>query len=467
MSAKMEPPTKCSKILLTATSFLTFMAMGVGMGLQNSILDDMEHQLGTSMRSISFANSTKSIGSAISCIIAGPLLKYLNRHLVMAAALVVSMVGMAAIPFVQTIEQYHVTLFFCGLSFGPIQVCLNILIVKIWDTKGNVFLQVMHTCLMVGATVGPMLAKPFHYLAPLVEANVTTMVYLDDVTTTEGQLMVTTEVTPGDAGGNLVIPMAIGCLIQLVMVVVQVGFLVFAPYKDDQPVVAEKGKGNDVSDADKLMSNRSYFYTIIASACIILCFEGGIEINVGAYIQTFAVHINDEIFTPEASDLGSTFFAVFAASRLVNIFLAAILKPGTMISLDLVLIVLGNAIIFFTAQTSVTWLWVGAMTTAIGFASCWPCVFSFVQERIPVSDNISALFSFCTIVHVTVAPLIQGVYLDEFPMIFAYMNLVSAVIAAMAFLVLVYTDLLRVEYSPVQEFPNERATSVGSYHDIL
>ncbi|KAI1290836.1 Major facilitator superfamily domain-containing protein 4B [Halotydeus destructor] len=426
----MEPST-FMKRLLTLSLCGSYMAFGVGFSMMGSILDDMEIQLGSTLRSISFAMASRGVTNAAFSLIFGYVFRFINRQLALAGSLILLALTMAFVPFIATIFQFSAIQAFYGIGFAALQVCINAFMLEIWKQDSNLYMQIQHTCFCIGSIFGPLIARPFHYAVHDVPANATTTT--------------TTVAPPIDHGSQLWIPIFIACGCQLFMATVQIVFFFVSPYQKEDRTVMADGHQEDSEIIAKPSLPKSYYYTVILSGAILLCFEGGIELNAGSYLQTFAHNVNPNISISEASYLGSGFYAAFAVSRVVNIFLALKLRTVVMIWIDVILIVLGTVIIFLTAATSVTGLWIGVVVMGIGFSSCWPGVFSFVEERISVTDTISGIFNFFTGLHPIAAPFLQGLYIQTFPMIFAYINLVSAITVVLSFIVLHSTDFTKAK----------------------
>ncbi|KAI1290837.1 Major facilitator superfamily domain-containing protein 4A [Halotydeus destructor] len=415
-------PSVQMKRALSLSLCVSYVAFGLGFSLMGSIVDDMATQLDTNLRSISFAVATRSIANAVCCIPFGLLLSRINRQLSIAGSLVLLSVSMAFIPFVKTITQFHFVQAFYGVSMAALQVAINAFMLEIWKQDSNVYMQILHTFSCVGSVFGPMIAKPYHFAVLHSPTSVST----------------TTTVAPStDVASPLLTPFAIGCVIQMVIALGHVAFFYYAPYESED---RDNNEGDADSNGGQTEFTNQYYYTVLSSAAILLCFQGGQENNSGNYLQTFATNVNTEIDQADASYMASIFFMAFAGSRFVSIALALKFSTVIMIWIDVILIIVGNIIIFFCATTSVTGLWIGVIVMGIGFSSCFPGVLSFLEERITVTDKVSGILNCFVALHVIATPFVQGVYLEKFPMIFSYINLVSSVTVLICFGILYSTD---------------------------
>lgn len=133
----------------------------------------------------------------------------------------------------------------------------------------------------------------------------------------------------------------------------------------------------------------------------------------------------------------------FTLSRFMSIFIATFMSAKTMILFDLLIIMAGNIIIIMYANTSEIGLWIGVVVLGFGFSSCWPCVFAFIEERISVTNFISGLFLFATQTHAAIGPLIEGHYIERYPMVFIWINAFSCAACIICYLALDWTDKVR------------------------
>lgn len=75
---------------------------------------------------------------------------------------------------------------------------------------------------------------------------------------------------------------------------------------------------------------------------------------------------------------------MFTLSRFVAIFVAMKLRARTMVAVNLVIILFGNLLIAYSANTNEIGLWIGVAILGFGFGSTWPGCIAFVEERVRV-----------------------------------------------------------------------------------
>lgn len=179
--------------------------------------------------------------------------------------------------------------------------------------------------------------------------------------------------------------------------------------------------------------------------------------------------------------------AAYTLSRLLAIFVAMRVKTLYMLYFDFIMITLGNVLILRYANSWEPGLWVGIVILGFGFSSAFPAIYSFLEERINVSDargverklsdnatkacaqlakdsgsspslnrsnsfpqvtnSVCGFFMFASSVLTTVEPLLEGKYIENWPLIFVYINLVSVIVCLFLYVALHSTDIMKKKLS--------------------
>jgi len=106
----------------------------------------------------------------------------------------------------------------------------------------------------------------------------------------------------------------------------------------------------------------------------------------------------------------------------------------------MLLIGVGNSILLVFGNTSEQLLWIGLIVVGVGHSCVFPGIYAFLEERINVTNSVCGCFMFASSIATTTNPVLIGYYIESFPMIFVYINVVSLVIVLMIFVGLHSTD---------------------------
>ncbi|RWS10200.1 sodium-dependent glucose transporter 1-like protein [Dinothrombium tinctorium] len=325
-----------------------------------------------------------------------------------------------------------------GLTTAGIDTASNVLIMELWETQSNRYLQTMHLGYSVGATISPLLARPF--------------VFADDIKNNATIISNSSSVLIPASDLKIIIPFAIAAAISALAGIVFLCAEMLNPYKSPQRSITRKNQltekieaGEESSDEQQLLSNQllpmSYYYIFVTCAALLFCIYLGIECNIGNFLPMYLRQLKLGITEKTALYISATFNAMYIVMRIISIILAFKLNTAVMLSFSFALLLASNIHMFLSSSTSVLSIWIH-----IGFigASCawvYPGFYAFVEERIDVTNPIGGLFTFSSSVITSVAPLVVGNFIDNNPQVFVFWNLASIICVSILFLALLGTDV--------------------------
>lgn len=129
--------------------------------------------------------------------------------------------------------------------------------------------------------------------------------------------------------------------------------------------------------------------------------------------------------------------------RLMSIFVATRVKVHHMLYFHFSVLVFSSAILVAFSNTSHAILWIGLLALGFGYAPCYPAIFSFIEERLPVTSGICGVFMLASSIATTVEPFLIGKYIDSWPLIVAYTTLGCTVSCWLLFAGLHASDKMR------------------------
>jgi FHS family Na+ dependent glucose MFS transporter 1 len=114
------------------------------------------------------------------------------------------------------------------------------------------------------------------------------------------------------------------------------------------------------------------------------------EVSYGGWLFTYSVTLNLASETT-AAYLTSAFWGALTLGRLLAIPIAARVRPRTMLLADLVVCLVGVALILIWPHSS-TLLWVGSLALGLGMASIFPTLMSLAERRMKVTGKVTGWF---------------------------------------------------------------------------
>lgn len=192
--------------------------------------------------------------------------------------------------------------------------------------------------------------------------------------------------------------------------------------------------------ASKLSLSNLYYWMVLVLCCAISCFYYSMTINNNGYIQAFGVESQLTTKTT-GSYLTLTYSCVLTFACFCFVFISAKLPPNLILLADLALLAISNCILIYHRQR-IELLWGSIVLLAIGMSSVYPSLYSYMKQRIDVNNNVAAIVTFSSGLIAMVYPILNGYYIEAYPLTFPIINLISVFIMIVLFSFLYFFDLL-------------------------
>ena len=129
----------------------------------------------------------------------------------------------------------------------------------------------------------------------------------------------------------------------------------------------------------------------------------------------------------------TTFWASFAATRFVSIFVAHFSNPTTMLVVNLGLSTTGSIILCSAGQSSELVLYMASALIGIGMASTFATGFLWTETRMVVTNRIASAFSVASALGEMVFPAATGALMETDSMALMYVLLLANVLTIATF----------------------------------
>ncbi|RWS23614.1 sodium-dependent glucose transporter 1-like protein [Leptotrombidium deliense] len=326
-----------------------------------------------------------------------------------------------------------------GFSAGGFDVASNVLVLELWNEKSQPFLQAIHLCFVVGGTIASLISSPF------VESDNTTSHHLNNS-------IATTDTPPQKS--DIYIPYLItGCVAVISAIIVFV-YELMSPHVVPNRTIRRKTERliNESNDTQQESENNnsivvdcallpsSYYYTMITLSAFLLCFYKMFEFNILTYITLLVDSFELETMETSGSRIVATFVTVLCVFRFIAIFLSIKLSPAIMLYASVIILFMSNLVMFVSGWTTVSIVWVTAGFFGAGCAWIYGALYTFVEERIDVTNAVAGSYMCLASLATAIEPLIIGRFIEKNPLLFVYVNFVDVAIVAILFGFLLFTD---------------------------
>ncbi|HXF62649.1 MAG TPA: MFS transporter, partial [Caldilineaceae bacterium] len=287
---------------------------------------------------ISFLFTTRAGGYMIGSFFGGWLYDRLRGHPVMAGGLLLMGLGMFLTPLLPSLWPLAAVLLVVGLAEGAVDVGGNTLLPWIHRSKVGPYMNALHFTFGVGA-----------FLAPLVIAFAV-------------------QQTGGIRWGYWLLALYV------------VPVLLWLAREPSPLTEVQQDQGRSTGVNWRLVSLMAFFMFLYAGA----------EIGFGGWVYTYAFSTG-LVDSTVAFYVTSTFWGALTLGRLAAIWIAARVRPRTILISDLMGGLLSLALLLALPDSQ--WaLWVGVFGLGLSLASIFPTLITWSERRTTVSGLVTSFF---------------------------------------------------------------------------
>ena len=161
---------------------------------------------------------------------------------------------------------------------------------------------------------------------------------------------------------------------------------------------------------------------------VVLCgffmhFYCATEMTFGSFIATFAVKSDLHMSKRSAAVLSSVFWASFTFYRLIMVFLVEFLGSRNSVLIDVFLCLLSNVFLVPFGDKYEWCLWTGAALMGIGLSAIFASIIGYIEEFMPVTSQIMAVFTITASVGQVSMPAIISPFMEVYPKALMWISL--------------------------------------------
>ncbi|KAM4633642.1 sodium-dependent glucose transporter 1 [Polymixia lowei] len=418
----------CRRWMVTLALCASFLGLGMSISVIGPTFEDLAVNVNKNISNISYIFVGRSLGYIGGSLLGGILFDCMSPHLLLGFSMLVTALGMCAIPFCKKALLLTGLMSSIGMSMGILDTGGNVLILNTWGDQAGPYMQALHFSFAAGAFVSPIIAKllfgsevrknsSMEAVLPASPAAPTTPVTQAPVALTIISYIHSWSGTLKSMWAYVVI----GSFVLLISLLFFILYSCGSPSHDKAHAPSRK----------PLVAKRH-------TALIVLLFffffwYVGAEVAYGSFIFTYAKDYA-QMGQHQAAGLNSLFWGTFAACRGLAIFFAACMYPGTMILLSLVGCTLSSLLLCLFSRNNVV-LWVCTGLYGASMATTFPSGISWVEQYTAVTGRSAATFVVGAALGEMVLPALLGFLLGRFqeqPLLM-YLSLGAATITSILF----------------------------------
>lgn len=381
------------KLLITASYYASFIAMGISMSSLGPTLPGLAENTRASLSAISILFTARALGSLSGSVLGGRIYDTMRGHQVMAI-MIIAMTGLTALtPLVPLLWVLAAVLFITGAVQGVLNIGGNALLVWVHGPNVGPFMNGLHFCFGLGT-----------FLTPIIIAQFIVM---------ESSLLWT--------------------YLLLAVLILPTAAVALLP-SPESPLVGQKKLAARID---------ARLVTLIA--LVFGCYSGA-SLAYGGWIYTYAVEMGLSNETT-AAYLTSLFWGALTLGRLAAIPLAVRFKPQAILRADFLGALLSLLAMLIWPKSMAAVMFTSA---GLGFAlaSIYPTTMSLSGEIMPISGKVTGLFSIGNSAGSMLVPWVIGQFFETT----GPQSMAIILIADMALALLVLVALARQIARPKVEY---------------
>ncbi|XP_041716698.1 sodium-dependent glucose transporter 1 [Coregonus clupeaformis] len=422
----------CSSWVISLALCASFLGLGMSISVLGPTFQDLAINVNQNISNISYIFVGRSMGYIGGSVLSGILFDYINSHLLLGLSMLVTAIGMFAIPFSKTALLLTALMSSIGVSMGFLDTGGNVLILQTWGDQAGPHMQALHFSFAAGAFASPIIAKLL--FGTDLDLDVATNSSMEAPVANSSSPPVTDHLSqPGSSSVVMRFVHSSSTLKSMWAYVVIGGFILFISliffilYARHSP---SRGRAQTPSGKPLVSKHHNALITMLF---VFFFWYVGAEVAYGSFIFTYAkdyIHMDEA----QAAGLNSLFWGTFAAGRGLAIFFAACMHPGTMILLSLVGSTLSSLFLTLFNRNRVA-LWICTGVYGASMSTTFPSGISWVEQYTTVTGRSAAVFVVGAALGEMVLPALVGFLLgriDDHPLLM-YLALGTATITSILF----------------------------------
>lgn len=339
--------------------FAAFAGLGLAAAIVGPTLPGLAVIAGVGLARIGLLVLARSLGEMIGCLLAGTIVDHGHGRSVLTLSALIMAVCLGLVPFFHSLVVFAGIFLVLGAAQGAVHTGGNTLLVWNRPDRAHSLLSVLHFSFGAGMVVAPLLVV---WLLPLRSDGLFIYWFL----------------------AAALLPIA------------------FVLAVSEKPMAPRSKK----AAKQQTSSNVAVFWAIA-----LFFFYVGAEINMGAWLYTYAVQAAS--FSPAtAAYLLTTFWSGFMVGRLLSIFGSALINPKHYIAGGLLVGALSAiGLIVFSAQAGLA-LWMSVAILGLSMAAIFPQAFAYVSENLGLSGRRTASLLVAGSFGCMLMPWLTGVLLE-------------------------------------------------------
>ena len=314
------------------------------------------------------------------------------------------------IPLTESIHFYWLAQGIAGFQSVGIDVACFSWVIEMWYENANPYMLGLYLGLAIGTMISSVVAEPFL-------SHVDHVHFMSDNETVTKQFF---------HPSQIMIPYAIVSCAAFMAVILLLVMYFMSPYVRDEKIRAEREQASRCQD-ERENVNETNVATIVVIGSVMFACHIASEINTQSFLPAFAVFSPLHLTKSHGAFMLSLFSASGVVSLCVAIWIATRISATIILNVSMTILATGIILLTIAASTSEYLMWLSVILMGMGYASVFPCMYTYISEEIGghMPSWMFGSFSFSKSVARMITPLITGQLIETQSLSFVFVNIVS------------------------------------------
>ncbi|KAK6192311.1 hypothetical protein SNE40_003800 [Patella caerulea] len=451
----MKQATYRSKFIQSLALCFAFWCLGFQGGQRGPSFLDIQLITNTNVEKASTFFTAASVGNLCGSLIGGILYDRFNKTLLLGLCVIFMAVTVAVLPLcspygLMLVIFWTNSYFMSGLNAGG-----NAHLVSLWgEDEGRPYMQAAHFTFAFGGVVSPLVTAPF--LVPNTEEtsiNLSSSTFTDVTTLSSTVVLNTTLLDYNITNDNETLGRNITTIAEpvetkliyayiisgIVTLLSAIPFMViYCRYKSRKM----NRKDHKMQEENGLTKDLPWKYYILAVVLLLLFYVAYcvVENSFEAYLMTFVV-MELKWSKGKGTQITSVYWAAFAVSRFLGIFIIRCLRPAVMLFICISGLTLSFTCFLLCSHFQIhIGIWICAVLVGLSMSVVFPTGFTWAQENLlNITGKITSLILVAASAGTVINPVIIGYLMEELsPMWYCYLLVGESILCFTIFVVLVF-----------------------------
>ncbi|KAK6192309.1 hypothetical protein SNE40_003798 [Patella caerulea] len=478
-------PAYRSKFIQSLSVSFAFWCLGFQIGQRGPSFLDIQLITDTNVEKASTFFTAGSVGYLSGSFISGVLYDRFNKTLLMGLLLVFLAATASVLPLCSPYGLMLVIFWANSCVMGGMDTAGNAHLVSLWgEDEGRPYMQAAHFAFAFGGVISPLVTAPF--LVPNTEEtsiNSSSSTFTDVTTLSSTAVLNTTlldyNITNGNStlGNNITTiaePVVLNATLLdynitsdnstlgsnitsiaepvetkliyayiisgIVTLLSAIPFMViYCRYKSQKMKRKNQPKKKDEGGLPRDLPWKYYILTIVLLNFLYLTYCA-VEDTFAAYLLTFVV-MELKWSKAKGTQITSVYWAAFAVSRFLGIFVIGCLRPVVMLFICLASLVLSFAGFLLCSHYQIhIGIWIFAVLVGFSMSVVFPTGFTWAQESLlNINGKVAAIIVIGASTGTMINPIIMGYLMEKLtPMWYCYLLVGESILCLAIFIVLLF-----------------------------